>query len=133
MVCNEALLTSCADGEKFMRNYFTVANNAYHNLVFKKVDKLIIIHLEKCPCDWIAIVWLPNQSLFPQVLQMCFNNMLFINTIISWNLHFKPSFMQRLHIANTLVAIISYRCWKNFISGADVVKHYKRSHQNNKT
>jgi hypothetical protein len=51
MVCNEALPTSCAHGQDFRKNYFTVVDNAPHNLVFKKVDILIIIHLEECPCD----------------------------------------------------------------------------------
>jgi hypothetical protein len=131
MVCNEALPTSCAHGQEFKKNYFTMANNAFHNLVFRKVNKLIIIHLEECPCDWIVIVWLPSQSLFPQVLQVCFN-MLFINTInitiISWNLHLKPSFMQRLHIVNTLIVIISCICWNNFINGANVVRHHIKNH-----
>jgi len=51
MVCNEALPTSCAYGQDFRRSCFIVVDYAPHNLVFGKVDRLIIIYLEKCPCD----------------------------------------------------------------------------------
>jgi hypothetical protein len=45
MVCNEALFTSCAHGQDFKMSCFIVADNAFHNLVFRKVDRLIIIYL----------------------------------------------------------------------------------------
>jgi hypothetical protein len=51
MVCNEPLPTSYVHGQNFQKSYLNVANNASCNLVFKKVDRLIIIYLEECPCD----------------------------------------------------------------------------------
>jgi hypothetical protein len=65
MVCNEALPTSCAHGQDFKRSCFTVTNNASHNFVFRKVDRLLIIYLKECSCDWIAVIWLPSWYLFP--------------------------------------------------------------------
>ncbi len=45
------LPTSCAHDQDFKKSYFIVANNASCNLVFKNVDRLIIIYLKECPCD----------------------------------------------------------------------------------
>jgi hypothetical protein len=43
---------------------FIMANNASHNLVFKKVDGLIIIYLEEYICERIVVVQFSSQSLF---------------------------------------------------------------------
>jgi hypothetical protein len=51
MVCNEAFLISCAHGQDFKTSCITMAYNTPHDLVLRKVDMLIIIHLKDCPCD----------------------------------------------------------------------------------
>jgi len=37
MVCNEALLTSCAHGQYFKKSCFIVANNASHNWFLERL------------------------------------------------------------------------------------------------
>lgn len=55
-----------------------VAIDTFHNLVMFQIQKLIIIHLKKCPCEWSIVVRLLKKPLFLQILQAHFSNVCII-------------------------------------------------------
>ncbi len=54
----------CAQGQNFEAYYFSMANNALHNLRLLQINLLIVIYLDECPSGRSPFVRFPTNQLF---------------------------------------------------------------------